>query len=68
MDSEPIQTDIPNLGAAKIPSPVPNCSRGGTNSISFVSDDEDVLIDVRAHVLTQQVQNGQTPASFERAG
>lgn len=68
MDSEPIQTGIPDLGTAKIPSPVPNCAGGETNSISFVTDDEPVLIDVDAHSLAQQVQNGQTPASFERAG
>ena len=68
MDSEPIQTKIPNLGTAKIPSPVPSCSRGETNSISFVTDDEDVLIDVRARNLVQQLKSGQTPASFERAG
>ncbi len=68
MDSTPIQTEIPNLGQAKIPSPVPNCTRGSTNSISFVTDDEKVLIDVRTNNLTQQIQNGQTPDSFERAG
>jgi 6-phosphofructokinase 1 len=68
MESTPIQTKIPNLGQAKIPSPVPNCTRGSANSISFVTDDEKVLIDVRAHTLTQQIQNGQTPDSFERAG
>ena len=68
MDSEPIQTNIPVLGEAKIPSPVPSCSRGKTNTISFVTDDEDVLIDIRAHNLVQQLQSGQTPASFERAG
>ena len=68
MDSEPIKTDIPNLGSAKISSPVPNCSRGETNSISFVTDDEHVLIDVDARRLAQQIQNGQATASFERAG
>ncbi len=68
MDSEPIQTTIPNLGNAKIPSPVPNCARGETDSISFVTEDEHILIDVDARSLAQQVQNGQTPASFERAG
>ncbi|MGD8963432.1 MAG: hypothetical protein PVH43_12995, partial [Desulfobacterales bacterium] len=62
MDSEPIQTDIPNLGSAKIPSPVPNCTRGDTNSISFVPDDEHVLIDVDARRLAQQIQKGQATA------
>ncbi len=68
MDSEPIQTTIPHLGNARIPSPVPNCARGETDSISFVKDDEHILIDADARSLAQQVQNGQAPASFERAG
>ncbi len=68
MDSTSILTDIPKLGKAKIPSPVQNCAKGDTNSISFVSDDERVLIDVSAQRLVQQFQNGQTPTSFQRAG
>ncbi len=68
MESTPIGTDIPKLGETKIPSPGQNRAKGGSNNISFVTDDELVLIDVDAHSLMQQVQNGQTPASFERAG
>ena len=68
MDSTPILTDIPELGKAKIPSPVQNRAKGDTNSISFVSDDEHVLIDVSAPKIAQQFQNGQTPSSFQRAG
>ncbi len=68
MEPTRISTDIPNLGQAKIPSPVKNRCTGGTNNISFVSDDEHVLIDVDAHSIEQQIQNGQTPSSFERAG
>ena len=68
MESTPIGTDIPNLGKTKIPSPVQNRAKRGSNNISFVTDDEHVLIDVDASSLAQQVQNGQTPASFERAG
>jgi 6-phosphofructokinase 1 len=68
MESKAIPTDIPNLGEAKIPSPVPNCARDGSDSISFVSDDEHILIDVDTHSIAQQIQNGQTLPSFERAG
>ena len=68
MDSTKIVTDIPNLGQAKIPSPVPNCDKDGADSISFVSDDEQILIDVDARSIAQQIQDGQTPPSFERAG
>ena len=68
MDTEAIQTTIPSLGNAKIPSPVPNCARGETDSISFVTDDERLLINVDIRNLAKQVQSGQTPASFERAG
>lgn len=68
MDSTSIPTDIPKLGKPKIPSPVQKRAKGDANSISFVSDDEHVLIDVSAQRLAQQFQNGQTPSSFQTAG
>lgn len=68
MDSTSIPTDIPKLGKAKIPSPVQKRAKGHANSISFVSDDEHVLIDVSAQRIAQQFQNGQTPSSFQTAG
>ena len=67
MDSSSINTDIPTLGETKIPSPVKNRAKK-TNRITFVSDNERVVIDVRELSLVQQVKEGQTPSCFQLAG
>jgi len=67
MNSAPIDTEIPVLGEAKIPSPVQNHTKGA-NNISFVSDNERVAIDVRTSNLFQQIKQNQEPSSFEQAG
>ena len=67
IDSASIETDIPILGEAKIPSPVQNRAKGA-NDITFVADNERVVLDVNALSLVQQVKDGQTPSCFELAG
>ena len=67
MDSPSINTDIPTLGEAKIPSPVQNRAEGA-NRISFVSDNERVVLDVRELSLVRQVKEGQAPSCFQLAG
>ena len=67
MNSAPIDTEIPVLGEAKIPSPVQNHTKGA-NNISFVSDNERVAIDVRTSNLFQKIKQNQEPSSFEQAG
>ena len=67
MDFLSIATDIPILGEAKIPSPVLNRDKGA-NDIKFVTDNEQVLIDVSARSIVQQIKDGQTPSCFELAG
>ena len=67
MDSSSINTDIPTLGEAKIPSPVQNRAEGA-NRISFVSDNERVVLDVRELSLVRQVKEGQAPSCFQLAG
>jgi 6-phosphofructokinase 1 len=67
MQSKSILTQIPTLGEAKIPSPVQNRAQGA-NGITFVSDQESVVIDVNALSLIQQLKDGQSPACFEMAG
>jgi len=67
MNSESIDTDIPVLGEAKIPSPVQNSTKGA-NNITFVSDNERIAIDVRTLNLLQQTKQNQEPPSFEQAG
>ena len=67
MDSARIETDIPTLGEAKIPSPVQNRAQGD-NGIPFVNDNERVVIDVNSPSLAQQFKDGREPSSFELAG
>ena len=67
MNSAHIETNIPILGKAKIPSPVQNRAKGA-NGITFVTDNEQVVIDVNALSLVQQIKDGQEPSCFELAG
>jgi 6-phosphofructokinase 1 len=55
------------LGEAKIPSPVQNRAKGA-NGITFVSDNERVVIDVQEMSLVRQIKQGQRPDCFELAG
>ena len=67
MDSISVNTEIPILGEAKIPSPVQIRAKGA-NRITFVSDNDRVVIDVKEHSLVQQVKEGQAPPCFQLAG
>ena len=67
MDSISVNTEIPTLGEAKIPSPVQNGAKGA-NRITFVPDNDRVVIDVREHSIVQQVTEGQAPSCFQLAG
>jgi 6-phosphofructokinase 1 len=67
MDSTSIMTDIPALGQAKIPSPVQNHAKGA-NDITFVSDNERVIIDVSELHLVDLFKKGLAPACFELSG
>ena len=67
MDLASIKNDITSLGEAKIPSPVQNRAKGA-NGITFVSDNERVVIDVQEMSLVRQIKQGQRPDCFELAG
>jgi 6-phosphofructokinase 1 len=67
MDSISVNTEITILGEAKIPSPVQNRAKGA-NRITFVSDNDRVVIDVREHSIVRQVKEGQAPSCFQLAG
>ena len=67
MDSKTITSDISSLGEAKIPSPIQNRAKG-TNGITFVSDNERVVIDIGESSLNEQIKQGQRPDCFELAG
>ncbi len=61
-----IDTRIPTLGAAKIPSPL-ELGRGKAGEI-FLSDDDRVLIDVNVDNVRKRVQAGMDLPAFELAG
>jgi 6-phosphofructokinase 1 len=67
MDTETIETRIPTIGEAKIPSPVKRKAYDSA-PVSFVSDDERVLIDVDLNSVCETVRKGITPPAFELAG
>jgi 6-phosphofructokinase 1 len=67
MDTEHIDTQIPTLGESKIPSPVKRKAYGST-PVSFVSDDQRVLVDVDLKRTCDIIRKGETPSSFELAG
>ena len=66
-DIKPIDTTIPTLGPAKIPSPKKH-RQDGTQGTSFVSDAERVSIDINAARIKQMIQSGQEPPAFEMSG
>jgi len=67
MQPEPPNTLITTLGECRIPSPV--SKRGqGTHSISFVSDEDRILIDVNVNRACLQRADGSIPPSYEQAG
>lgn len=67
MDTESIDTQIPTLGEAKIPSPM-NKEVAESTSAGFVSDDERVLINIDVKHVRETFRKGETPHSFELGG
>jgi 6-phosphofructokinase 1 len=60
-------TEIPALGEAKISTPVLHRA-DGTEEISFVADEDRVIIDIDDQQVSQMVKNGQSLPCFELAG
>ncbi|NDY42732.1 ATP-dependent 6-phosphofructokinase [Dissulfurirhabdus thermomarina] len=60
---ESVETAIPTLGAAKVPSPLIQTEQG-----HFVSDDNRVLVNVSHRCFEAALKAGRTPPSFELAG
>ena len=67
MHTESMITEIPALGEAKISTPVLHRA-DGTEEISFVADEDRVIIDIDDQQVSQMVKNGQSLPCFERAG
>lgn len=65
-DFDRVDTVIPTLGEAKIPSPLEGRKLDGDRH--FVSDEDRVVIDVDARKLMQTIAGGGTVSAFEMAG
>jgi 6-phosphofructokinase 1 len=67
MNPESLLTEIPTLGPATIPTPIQKRA-DGNESISFVSDDSRVIIEVSDSRTNQIIQTGNPLPCFELAG
>lgn len=67
MHPESIETCIQTLGEAKIPSPMLKDEQGGISHL-FVSDDDQIMIDINRAHLTKMMDEGIPPSAFELAG
>jgi 6-phosphofructokinase 1 len=67
MSAETMITEIPSLGAAKIPTPVQRRADGAGDT-SFVSDDNRISIEVNDRQITELLKSGQSLPCFELAG
>jgi len=67
MDTTDIDTTIPALGKAKIPSPIER-GKQDPHHPTFVSDDDRVLIDLNINSLKKKIEEGKPLSSFELAG
>ncbi|MFC1856742.1 ATP-dependent 6-phosphofructokinase [Thermodesulfobacteriota bacterium] len=67
MDYDTVETEIPALGEAKIPSPVQKWKKDSL-SRKFIPDTSRVLIDVDVENINERVKQGQALPSFELAG
>ena len=67
MNAESMTTEIPSLGAAKIPTPVQRRADGAGDT-SFVSDDNRIIIEVNDRQIAELLKSGQRLPCFETAG
>jgi 6-phosphofructokinase 1 len=67
MDLDAKNTFVTNLGECRIPTPVSKRAQG-SNTISFVSEADRILIDVNFSRACKQLADGPEPPSYELAG
>jgi 6-phosphofructokinase 1 len=67
MNTDSLITDIPTLGVAKIPTPVQKRA-DRTDGISFVSDENRVIVEINDSQISKMVKDGQRLPCFEMAG
>ncbi|MGD8702208.1 MAG: ATP-dependent 6-phosphofructokinase [Desulfosarcina sp.] len=62
-----VETSIQALGPAKIPSPLLNEKRGGIHQL-FVSDDDQIMINIKRADIEAVLSKADPPPAFELAG
>lgn len=67
MNTESLITDIPTIGKATLPSPLQKRA-DGMGSISFVSDQSRVIIEVDENRVNRMIKDEKSPPCFELAG
>ncbi|MDY6793285.1 MAG: ATP-dependent 6-phosphofructokinase [Thermodesulfobacteriota bacterium] len=67
MDFYSIDTKIPTVGEAKIPSPIKKRHRG-KQSKNFVSDDDRIIVNLKLSDITGMIKKGKDIPCFEMAG
>ena len=67
MSENTIETHIQTLGEAKIPSPMLKEDHGGVNHL-FVSDDDQVMINIKRADIEAMIADGISPPAFELTG
>jgi 6-phosphofructokinase 1 len=67
MNPETIETRIQSLGEAKIPSPMLKEEHGGIHHL-FVSDEDQVMINIKRANIEAMLAKGIRPPAFEVAG
>ncbi len=67
MNFNSIDTNIPTLGEAKIPSPIKKRNRGKQLK-NFISDDDRIIVNLKLSDITSMIKKGKEPPCFEIAG
>lgn len=67
MTMDNLVTEIPVLGAAKIPSPILR-GEAGDNNHGYVTENDRILVNLNAASVIQEIQSGRIPPSYELAG
>ena len=67
MTQQAIETRIQALGPARIPSPMLDEKLGGIHQL-FVSDDDQIMINIKRAAIEAVLSSGESPPAFELAG
>lgn len=66
IDFDNMETEIPSLGPCRVPTPIQWWEK--SDKRMFVSDEDQVLIDIDQQRLQERIRTGKEPLAFEKAG